>query len=61
MIYHQVSGGSCDTDFPSEGRDRDLSIFLILKAWSSFKLFMGKKRVCVVLLSYLCLENLENL
>lgn len=59
--YRQVSGGSCDTDFPRGGRDIDLPIFLFLKAWSSFKYSRENKRVCVVLLSYFYLENLENL
>lgn len=57
--YYQVSEGSCDTDFPRGGGDIDLTIFLFFKVWSSFKL-LGDKEVRVVL-SYFCLENLEDL
>lgn len=45
----------------SKEGDIDLSIFLLLKAWSSFKLLKRKERACVVLLSYFCLEYLEKL
>lgn len=45
--HYQVPGGNCDTDFSRRGRDLDLSIFLFLKAWSSFKfLSEGKGDLC---------------